>query len=100
MCSVYDEGGYFWNQGKFADARSKLEAATRAYPNHADASYLLGQTMMKLGQDVDAIKPLETFLKLQPYDASCFTGRRWTPMVRRNPTTGRRHYRDQSPTLP
>src|SRR6188768_2622947 len=40
--ALYNQGVILWNAGKFAEAKEKFEAATKADPNNADAQYRLG----------------------------------------------------------
>jgi TolA-binding protein len=64
--TLYNEGVILFNAGKFADARAKFEAATKADPNQALARYQLGMTALNLGQIQDAVNALEAYLKMDP----------------------------------
>jgi tetratricopeptide (TPR) repeat protein len=55
-----------FNGGKFAEAKTQFEAATKADPNHALAQYQLGMTSLNLGQIQDAVNALEAYLKVDP----------------------------------
>jgi Flp pilus assembly protein TadD len=57
-----------FNAGKYAEAKTQFENATKADPNNANAFYQLGMTNLNLGQIPDAVSALETFLKLAPMD--------------------------------
>ena len=57
-----------FNAGKYADAKTQFDTATKADPNNAGAFYQLGMTSLNLGQIPDAISALQTFLKLAPND--------------------------------
>ena len=46
----YNQGVILFNSGKFADAKTQFEAATKADPNMAMAHYQLGMTALNLGQ--------------------------------------------------
>jgi tetratricopeptide (TPR) repeat protein len=62
----YNQGVIFFNAGKFAEARTQFEAATKADPNHALAQYQLGMTSLNLGQIPEAVAALEAYLKVDP----------------------------------
>ena len=55
-----------FNSGKFAEAKTQFEAATKADPNMAMAQYQLGMTALNLGQIPEAISALEAYLKVDP----------------------------------
>ena len=59
-------GLILFNAGKFAEAKTQFEAATKADPNHAMAQYQLGMTSLNLGQIPDAVSALEAYLKVDP----------------------------------
>ena len=46
----YNQGVILFNAGKFAEAKTQFEAATKTDPNHAMAQYQLGMTSLNLGQ--------------------------------------------------
>jgi tetratricopeptide (TPR) repeat protein len=62
----YNQGVILFNGGKFADAKTQFEAATKADPNYAPAFYQLGMTALNLGQIPDAVAALEKYLQLDP----------------------------------
>jgi tetratricopeptide (TPR) repeat protein len=62
----YNQGVILFNGGKFAEAKTQFEAATKADPNHAMAQYQLGMTALNLGQIQDAVNALEAYLKVDP----------------------------------
>src|SRR5262245_34733789 len=62
----YNQGVILFNAGKFAEAKTQFEAATKADPNHALAQYQLGMTALNLGQIPDAVAALEAYLKVDP----------------------------------
>jgi tetratricopeptide (TPR) repeat protein len=62
----YNQGVILFNAGKFAEAKTQFEAATKADPNHAMAQYQLGMTSLNLGQIPDAVSALEAYLKVDP----------------------------------
>lgn len=66
--SMYNQGVVLFNAGKYADAKTQFDAATKADPNNANAFYQLGMTSLNLGQIPDAVGALQTFLKLAPND--------------------------------
>jgi tetratricopeptide (TPR) repeat protein len=62
----YNQGVILFNAGKFAEAKTQFEAATKTDPNHAMAQYQLGMTSLNLGQIPDAVAALEAYLKADP----------------------------------
>jgi len=62
----YNQGVILFNAGKFAEAKTQFEAATKVDPNHAMAQYQLGMTALNLGQIPDAVAALEAYLKVDP----------------------------------
>jgi tetratricopeptide (TPR) repeat protein len=62
----YNQGVILFNSGKFAEAKTQFEAATKTDPNMAMAQYQLGMTALNLGQIPDAISALEAYLKVDP----------------------------------
>ena len=55
-----------FNGGKFAEAKTAFEAATKADPKNAMAHYQLGMTALNLGDFPLAVSSLETYLQLEP----------------------------------
>ena len=64
--SSYNQGVFLFNAGKFAEAKTQFESATKTDPNHAMAQYQLGMTSLNLGQIPDAVAALEAYLKADP----------------------------------
>ena len=64
--AAYNQGVILFNGGKFAEAKTQFETATKADPNHALAQYQLGMTALNLGQIQDAVNALEAYLKIDP----------------------------------
>jgi tetratricopeptide (TPR) repeat protein len=62
----YNQGVILFNAGKFAEARTQFEAATKADPTMAMAHYQLGMTSLNLGQIPEAVAALEAYLKTDP----------------------------------
>jgi tetratricopeptide (TPR) repeat protein len=62
----YNQGVILFNAGKFAEAKTQFEAATKADPSHSMAQYQLGMTSLNLGQIPDAVAALEAYLKVDP----------------------------------
>jgi tetratricopeptide (TPR) repeat protein len=67
--ATYNQGVIFFNAGKFAEAKTQFEAATKADPNMAMAHYQLGMTALNLGDIPTAVSALETYLKVDPNGA-------------------------------
>ncbi len=66
--AIYNQGVVLFNAGKYAEAKTQFDNATKADPNNANAFYQLGMTNLNLGQIPEAVSALETFLKLAPND--------------------------------
>jgi len=64
--AAYNQGVILFNAGKFAEAKTQFEAATKADPNLANAQYQLGMTSLNLGLIPEAVSALETYLKVAP----------------------------------
>ena len=65
----YNQGVILFNSGKFAEAKTQFEAATKADPNMGMAHYQLGMTALNLGQIPEAVSALESYLKVDPNGA-------------------------------
>ena len=63
---AYNQGVILFNAGKFAEAKTQFEAATKADPNMGMAQYQLGMTALNLGQIPEAIAALEAYMKVDP----------------------------------
>jgi tetratricopeptide (TPR) repeat protein len=64
--ALYNQGVIMWNQNKFAEAKEKFEAATKADPNYSDAYYRLGMADLNLGDLPGAVAAFEGYLKASP----------------------------------
>jgi Flp pilus assembly protein TadD len=64
--SLFNQGVALFNGGKFAEAKTAFEAATKADPKNAMAHYQLGMTALNLGDYALAVSSLETYLQLDP----------------------------------
>jgi tetratricopeptide (TPR) repeat protein len=62
----YNQGVILFNAGKFAEAKTQFEAATKADPSMGMAQYQLGMTALNLGLIPEAIAALEAYLKVEP----------------------------------
>lgn len=63
--ALYNQGVILFNGGKAAEAQPIFESAVQANPNHAEAHYMLGMTMV--GTDpAKAVPEFEAYLKLAP----------------------------------
>src|SRR5690606_10910782 len=47
--ALYNQGVILWNQNKFAEARDKFDAATKADPKYGEAWYMLGSANTNVG---------------------------------------------------
>jgi Flp pilus assembly protein TadD len=64
--TTYNQGVILFNAGKFQEAKTQFEAATKADPNMAMAHYQLGMTALNLGDFAQAVSSLESYLKVDP----------------------------------
>jgi tetratricopeptide (TPR) repeat protein len=64
--ALYNQGVTLFNGGKFAEAKTAFEGATKADPKMALAHYQLGMTALNLGDFNLAVSSLETYLQLDP----------------------------------
>jgi tetratricopeptide (TPR) repeat protein len=63
--ALYNQGVILFNGGKSAEAQPIFASAVQANPNHAEAHYMLGMTLV--GTDpAKAVPEFETYLKLAP----------------------------------
>lgn len=67
--ALYNQGVALFNGGKFAEAKTAFEGATKADPKMAVAHYQLGMTALNLGDFNLAVSSLETYLQLDPNGA-------------------------------
>ena len=64
--SVFNEGVVLWNAGKIPEAEAMFKKTTELDPKHAEAFYQLGVAQVSGGKNAEAVKSLETYLKLTP----------------------------------
>jgi Flp pilus assembly protein TadD len=64
--ALYNQGVSLFNGGKFAEAKTAFQGATKADPMMAVAHYQLGMTALNLGDFALAVSSLETYLQLDP----------------------------------
>ena len=67
--AMYNQGVSLFNGGKFAEAKTAFEGATKADPKLALAHYQLGMTALNLGDFALAVSSLEQYLVLDPNGA-------------------------------
>ena len=67
--ALYNQGVTLFNGGKFAEAKTAFEGATKADPKLALAHYQLGMTALNLGDFALAVSSLEQYLALDPNGA-------------------------------
>jgi tetratricopeptide (TPR) repeat protein len=63
---LYNQGVILWNAQKFAEAKEKFDAATKADPKFAQAWYLLGKANINLGDFAGAVAAFEGYLQAEP----------------------------------
>lgn len=76
--TLLEEGRALFKAQKFAEARTRLEAAVRADPTNARAYYLLGWTYNQLKLFDDAVAAFKAAINLQPRFALAHDGLGWT----------------------
>jgi Flp pilus assembly protein TadD len=64
--ATYNNGVVLFNAGKFAEAKTQFEAASKADPNMALAHYYLGMASLNGGDLAAATSAFEEYLKLDP----------------------------------
>jgi Flp pilus assembly protein TadD len=64
--ALYNQGVALFNGGKFPEAKTAFEGATKADPKMALAHYQLGMTALNLGDFNLAVSSLEMYLQLDP----------------------------------
>lgn len=67
--ALYNQGVTLFNGGKFAEAKTAFESATKADSTHALAHYQLGMTALNVGDFALAVSSLEQYLVLDPNGA-------------------------------
>lgn len=63
--ALYNQGVILFNGGKAAEAKPIFESAVAANPNHAEAHYMLGMTLVGV-DPAKAVPEFESYLKLAP----------------------------------
>jgi tetratricopeptide (TPR) repeat protein len=63
---LYNQGVILWNAQKFAEAKEKFDAATKADPKFEQAWYLLGKANINLGDFAGAVAAFEGYLQNAP----------------------------------
>ena len=64
--AMYNNGVVLFNAGKFAEAKTQFEAASKADPSMALAHYYLGMANLNGGDLAGAAAAFEAYLKLDP----------------------------------
>jgi tetratricopeptide (TPR) repeat protein len=64
--ALYNQGVALFNGGKFAEAKTAFEAATKADPKMAMAHYHLGIAALNVGDFPLAVGAMERYLQLEP----------------------------------
>jgi tetratricopeptide (TPR) repeat protein len=64
--ALYNQGVILWNAQKYAEAKEKFEAATKADPKYGEAWYLLGKAHINLGEFANAVTAFEGYLQAEP----------------------------------
>ena len=76
--AMFNQGVILWNAGKVAEAKKQFEGAVAANPNHAEAHFQLGMTLVNEGTPAalaSAATEFETYLKLAPAGPSAATAK-------------------------
>jgi tetratricopeptide (TPR) repeat protein len=63
---LYNQGVILWNAQKFAEAKEKFDAATKADPKFGQAWYLLGKANINLGDFAGAVAAFQGYLQAEP----------------------------------
>jgi len=66
FAALYNQGVALFNGGKFAEAKTAFEAATKADPKMAMAQYHLGISAVNIGDFALAVRAFERYLQLDP----------------------------------
>jgi tetratricopeptide (TPR) repeat protein len=64
--ALYNQGVALFNGGKYAEAKTAFESATKADPKNAMAHYHLGIAAVNLGDFALAVREMESYLQLDP----------------------------------
>jgi tetratricopeptide (TPR) repeat protein len=76
--AMFNQGVILWNAGKIPEARKQFEGAVAANPNHAEAHFQLGMTLVNEGTPAAlaaAATEFETYLKIAPAGPSAATAK-------------------------
>jgi len=73
--ALFNQGVILWNGGKIAEAKKAFEGAIAANPNHAEAHYQLGMSLVNEGNLQGAATEFETYLKLAPTGPNAATAK-------------------------
>ena len=76
--AMFNQGVILWNAGKIPEAKKQFEGAVAANPNHAEAHFQLGMTLVNEGTPTAlaaAATEFETYLKIAPAGASAATAK-------------------------
>ena len=75
---MFNQGVILWNGGKIPEAKKQFEGAVAANPNHAEAHFQLGMTLVNEGTPAalaSAATEFETYLKLAPAGPNAATAK-------------------------
>jgi tetratricopeptide (TPR) repeat protein len=73
--TLYEQGQRAFTAGNTAQAKTALEQALQANPNHARAHYYLGLCFVNTGEKAQAKEHLEKFIELAPDDPEAATAK-------------------------
>ena len=76
--AMFNQGVILWNAGKIPEAKKQFEGAVAANPNHAEAHFQLGMTLVNEGTPealAAAATEFETYLKIAPAGPSAATAK-------------------------
>ncbi len=76
--AMFNQGVILWNAGKIPEAKKQFEGAIAANPNHAEAHFQLGMTLVNEGTPAAlaaAATEFETYLKIAPAGPSAATAK-------------------------
>jgi tetratricopeptide (TPR) repeat protein len=73
--ALFNQGVILWNGGKIAEAKKAFEGAIAANPNHAEAHYQLGMSLVNEGNLQGAATEFETYLRLAPTGPNAATAK-------------------------
>ena len=73
--ALFNQGVILWNGGKIAEAKKAFEAAIAANPNHAEAHYQLGMSLVNEGNLQGAATEFDTYLRLAPTGPNAATAK-------------------------